>query len=634
MPRKKRARKNHQTQPARQSTRTSATPRQRPPARRPARQRSRLAAFVNWLAVLTALLLLLGIGSMLALLLGERAYIGRIYPHISVRGVDVGSADTTAARGKLLQHYEDFLQQPVELVYGEQVWRPSAAELGISLEIDEALRHAVTLGRAETRLDSIRTVAAIWEYGVDLPLRAKIDQQAMQSYLLKVADEVEQSPQNADLHLDGAEVVVTPEEAGTQVLVDATLADMTVALQRLEPQRVALRTRALTPTTRDSDIAPVAAELRDLLEAPLVAYSNADACVVPCRWEWSPEQVARWVLLRRTINESGTTELSVQIDRAALQRELVPIAEILHQDGDLPRVNWNGGNPTIFRPGTPGSGLNATLAQAQLETALLEGPRTVELPMIELPPPVIDTNLASLQINTLIGSGVSSFRNSEQYRITNIQAGARQLHGILVPPGKTFSFNNNLGAVDSSNGFVQGAAIVNNRTQLEWGGGLCQVSTTMFRAAFWTGLPIAERHEHRFRIGWYEELGEPPGLDAAIFTGVSDLRFVNDTGGWVLIQTYVDLAQQQMTIALYGRPVQRQVSMSHRVLERMPAPRRPLYLNDSSLPRGTFKQTDWARPGMHVQVYRTVEDNGQVIRQDTFDTVFEPWPNIYVRGTG
>jgi vancomycin resistance protein YoaR len=247
---------------------------------------------------------------------------------------------------------------------------------------------------------------------------------------------------------------------------------------------------------------------------------------------------------------------------------------------------------------------------------------------------VIDTNLASLNINTLVGSGVSSFRNSQQYRITNIQAGARQLHGILVPPGETFSFNNNLGAVDSSNGFVQGAAIVDNRTQLEWGGGLCQVSTTMFRAAFWSGLPIAERHEHRFRIGWYEELGEPPGLDAAIFTGVSDLRFVNDTGGWILIQTYVDLSRQQITIALYGRPTHRHVTLNHRVLERTPAPRKPLYLSDPTLPRGTFKQTDWARPGMHVQVYRTVENNGQVVRQDTFDTIFEPWPNIYVRGTG
>jgi vancomycin resistance protein YoaR len=590
---------------------------------------------MNWLMVTAALLLLVGIGSILGLLLGERAYAGRIYPHISVRGLDVGNADAAAAQRTLSQAHADFLQQPVELVYGDHVWRPTAAELGVSLEIDEALQRALLLGRAETRLESIRTIAAIWDQGVDVPLRVNIDQQTMQRYLLSVAHEVEQPPQNADMHLRNAEVVLTPEEAGTQVLIDATLADVTVALQSLEPQQVALRTRSLTPITRDSDIAPIAAELRGILEGPVVAYSNAAACAVPCRWEWSPEQVARWIMLRRDMREGGPTQLSLHVDQAALQRELVPVAEALHQEGDLPRVDWNSGSPVIFRPGTPGSGLDAALALTRLEAAVMtQGPRSFELPMTALPPPVIDTNLASLNITTMIGSGVSSFRNSQQYRITNIQAGARQLHGILVPPGETFSFNNNLGAVDSSNGFVQGAAIVNNRTQLEWGGGLCQVSTTMFRAAFWSGLPIAERHEHRFRIGWYEELGEPPGLDAAIFTGVSDLRFVNDTGGWVLIQAYVDLSRQQMSIALYGNPSQRHVTMSHRVIERTPAPRRPLYLNDPTLPRGTFKQTDWARPGMHVQVYRTVQDNGQVMRQDTFDTVFEPWPNIYVRGTG
>jgi vancomycin resistance protein YoaR len=630
MPDKQPARPEHPPRSARQRSAQRA----RPQARRPARQHSRLAAVVNWLLTTTALLVLVGIGSILVLLMGERAYVGRIYPNITVRGVDVGSANTAAAHHTLNQAHADFLQQPIELVYGDQVWRPTAADLGIRLEIDDALQRALMLGRAETRLESLRTVAAIWDRGVDVPLRVTIDQQTMQRYLLRVAQEVEQQPQNADLHLKNAEVVLTPEEAGTQVLIDATLNDVTVALQSLEPQHVALRTRSLTPVTRDSDIAPIAAELRSMLEEPIVAYSNAEVCAVPCRWEWSPEQVARWIMLRRDMRD-GETKLSLHVDQAALQRELVPIASVLHQDGDLPRVNWNGGAPVIFRAGTTGSGLDAATARTRLEAAVTtEGPRSFELPLTELPPPVIDTNLASLNINTLIGSGVSSFRNSQQYRITNIQAGARQLHGILVPPGETFSFNNNLGAVDSSNGFVQGAAIVNNRTQLEWGGGLCQVSTTMFRAAFWSGLPIAERHEHRFRIGWYEELGEPPGLDAAIFTGVSDLRFVNDTGGWVLIQTYVDLSRQQITIALYGGPVQRQVSISHRVLERTPAPRRPLYLNDPTLPRGSFKQTDWARPGMHVQVYRTVQANGQTIRQDTFDTVFEPWPNIYVRGTG
>jgi vancomycin resistance protein YoaR len=208
------------------------------------------------------------------------------------------------------------------------------------------------------------------------------------------------------------------------------------------------------------------------------------------------------------------------------------------------------------------------------------------------------------------------------------------MHGILIPPGAHFSFNTHLGPVTSGNGFVQGMAIVQNRTQREWGGGLCQVSTTMFRAAFWAGLPITERHEHTFRISWYEELGEPPGLDAAIFTGVNDLSFRNDTGGWLLTQASVDEQRQRLTIVLYGSAPPREVDVSHQVLERTPPIDEPVYVDDPSLPRGTTRQTDWAQPGMHVQVYRTVTEGGQVVRQDTFDSIFEPWPDIYLRGTG
>jgi vancomycin resistance protein YoaR len=156
----------------------------------------------------------------------------------------------------------------------------------------------------------------------------------------------------------------------------------------------------------------------------------------------------------------------------------------------------------------------------------------------------------------------------------------------------------------------------------------------MFRAAFWSGLPIVERHEHTFRIGWYEELGEPPGLDATIFTGVTDMKFVNDTGGWLLTEAWADVNRQRLYITLYGSPPAREVYMNYAVLSRTPAPSRPLYVDDPSRPRGTVKQTDWAQPGMTVEVYRTVLQDGQPWIQDSFLSVFEPWPNIFVRGTG
>lgn len=609
---------------------TSSSAAARVAARRKRRRRHPVRIFFEWFTLLLLLAALAIGGVVLALLFGERDFYGRIYPHISVRGVGLGGQSLTGAHSRLEWHYSGFLSNPVEIRYGTQVWRPTAAELGISLDTAGAVSAAAAVGRtAETRADNARTVAAVWEHGVELPLTVRIDQQVMQAYLLEVARSVEQAPRDADVALEGATIVVTPEGFGMQVLVDETLRDMTAAAQTLTAQQITLRTRELAPRVRDTDTAPVVAELQQLLAGP-ITLADGDA-----RWDWDVERIAEWIDLRRAFDASGRPTVTVQIDQNQIRSELLPIAAAVRQDGALPRVEWNGGALQIIEPGTEGRGLDANLALARINEALAGGPRELALPYVALPPPVTEANLASLGINGLLAEGASSFRASQQYRVTNIRAGARRMHGLLIPPGATFSFNDNLGAVDASNGFVEGLAIVDNRTQKEWGGGLCQVSTTVFRAAFWAGLPIAERHEHAFRISWYEELGEPPGLDAAIFTPYNDLRFVNDTGGWLLLQSGIDLDRQRLYMALYGpASADREVAMDYRVLSRTAAPRQPVYIDDPSYPRGYFRRSDTARGGMTVEVYRTVRANGVVLANDTFFTKFEPWPNIYVRGTG
>jgi vancomycin resistance protein YoaR len=600
----------------------------------PRRRTGRAGGPLEWLVVLIALAALVGAAATLGLVLLERELGRRIYPNINVRGVAVGGLTPAEARDTLERHYGAFLYAPVELRYSGQSWRPSAEELGLRLELDEALAAAFAYGRGDTRVNNLRVAAAVWEQGVDLPLRAVIDQAAMQRALLAVAAEVEAAPVDADIRLDGARIVVTPEVWGTQVLVDETLSDMTAAVQSLQRLPVELRTRELPPRLRDSTVVAVAQELNLMLGGPIVLEGSTGGCAQGCAWQLTPEQIAGWISVRRTTTADGQPTFAVSVDQSAIRAALLPVASTVRQEGSLPRVAWNGGSLRIIAPGDPGQGLDADQALAQVSMALYGGPRQITLPMEPIPPPVTEANLASLGITDQVGLGVSSFANSEAYRITNIQAGTRRMDGVLIPPGASFSFNEHLGDVNAENGFVEGYAIIDNRTQKEWGGGLCQVSTTVFRAAFFGGLPIAERHEHAFRIGWYEELGEPPGLDAAIFTPYNDMRFTNDTGGWLLVQGYVDLTRQRLTVALYGTPTGRSVSYEHRVIERTPAPTKPVYVDDPERPRGYFRQSDTARGGITVVVERTVTLGGQVLAQDAFPTEFQPWPDIFVRGTG
>jgi vancomycin resistance protein YoaR len=255
--------------------------------------------------------------------------------------------------------------------------------------------------------------------------------------------------------------------------------------------------------------------------------------------------------------------------------------------------------------------------------------------MATLPPPVTTANLAQLGLRDLLSVGRSDFSGSASYRITNIQAGMRLLHGVLIAPDEEFSFNNTIGQINGSNGFVEGYAIIRNRTQLEWGGGICQDSTTMFRAAFWAGLPITERWGHSFYISWYDkyafgEYGNGPGMDAAIFTGALDFKFINDTGNWLLLQTVVNTRSALAEVRIYGTSDGRKVSLiGPTTTSRVSAPTQPVYVAEPSRPRGSIRQSDTARGGMTIEFTRVIERAGQTVERRTFETRFKPWPNIF-----
>jgi len=156
----------------------------------------------------------------------------------------------------------------------------------------------------------------------------------------------------------------------------------------------------------------------------------------------------------------------------------------------------------------------------------------------------------------------------------------------------------------------------------------------MFRAAFWAGLPITERWGHSFYISWYDKYalgprGNGPGLDATIFTGGPDLKFINDTGAWLLIQAWSNPKTGVAQIELYGTKPNRTVDLTHKVYDRVPAPTEPVFVADPKVPQGTIRHTDKARGGMTIDVYRLVVENGVPRPPELFRTRFRPWPNIY-----
>ena len=585
----------------------------------------------NPLAPLLLFVALLAVGVLALPYLLDVYYADRVLPGVRVQGVPVQGVSRDSLRAALAARYADFLDKPITLTYGTQVWQPSFKELGVRFDADSAVRDVLAAGRNGGPIARLQALWALWWGGLDVAPRLVIDARTTQHYLLALAPTIEQAPRDAALSVAEGKVIGTPSAAGRQLLAFETANDTLLALRTLAPQTVPLRTRELPPTLGDATLATAQEKAQALLSSPLTLVEGQHT------WTWQPDKLADLVRV-----EPRARTLKVELDAAKLAKATERLAQLADSGSVEPRLRFADGNLQIIQEGKPGQKLKQPDAIAAISQTLALNQaitRTLALPMETVSPQITPEKLPTLGIAELIGEGKSSFEGSADYRITNIKAGAARMDGVLIPPDSEFSFNTQLGDVDAANGFVEGYAVVDSRTQLEWGGGVCQDSTTVFRAAFWAGLPITERYAHPFYISWYDRFGfadhgDGAGLDATIYTGVNDLKFANNTGHWILMQTEVDDDNQILTVRLYGTKDRTVEFAGPEISNEQAAPETPRVIDDSSKPSGYYHQTDTARGGRDIVVYRTVTINGVRGETSAFWTRFKAWPDVFVRGTG
>lgn len=257
---------------------------------------------------------------------------------------------------------------------------------------------------------------------------------------------------------------------------------------------------------------------------------------------------------------------------------------------------------------------------------------SIDLPINSIPPKIKNSDVNDLGIKELLGQGVSTFKHSNSTRNMNVEKGASIINSILVSPGETFSFIKNLGEVSLEAGYKKAYIIREGRTELDVGGGICQVSTTLFRAMLNSGLDIIARQPHAYRVGYYEE-DSPPGFDATVFIPNPDLKFVNDTGSYILIQNIYDGVNKKLTYEIYGTSDGRKTEISnYRKWGAAPAPPAK-YIDDPTLPPGKVIQDEQAVPGLKTAFdWKVTDKTGKVIHQKNFQSVYTPWAAVYRRG--
>lgn len=230
-----------------------------------------------------------------------------------------------------------------------------------------------------------------------------------------------------------------------------------------------------------------------------------------------------------------------------------------------------------------------------------------------------------------IGEGKSDYTGSINERIHNIKLATSKFHGVLIPKEEIFSFNKTVGDISSTTGYKPAYIIKNGRTVLGDGGGVCQVSTTLFRAALNSGLPIIERHGHAYRVSYYEN-DSKPGMDATVFAPSVDLKFKNDTPAHILIQGEINEEKKLLTFAFYGKKDGRRIEISEISVWDVVSPPAPIYQDDPNLKKGITRQIDWPAWGAKAKFHYKVEKEGKTIADQDFFTLYRPWPAVYLVG--
>ncbi|HPD44729.1 MAG TPA: VanW family protein [Candidatus Woesebacteria bacterium] len=327
-------------------------------------------------------------------------------------------------------------------------------------------------------------------------------------------------------------------------------------------------------------------------------------------------------------NTYKTDKISEYVDNLASSLKKEPVDAVFQ---------FENGHVLAFRPAQKGYTLNVSQLVSLLNrrlpglTSQTETQLRLDLPFIYSDPKVNNADVNNLGIKELIGRGSSSFKTSASYRNVNIAQGAAIVNRILVAPGETFSFNKALGKVDAESGFGKAYIIKQGRTVLDIGGGICQVSTTLFRALLNAGLNITERQAHAYRVGYYEE-DMPPGYDATVFSPKPDLQFINDTDHYLLIQSLYDGVEKKLTYEIYGTSDNRKVEITnYRQWGKVPPPP-DIYLDDPSLPPGKIVQDEHKVSGLKVAFDWRVIKSGEVLYQRTFTSSYVPWAAIFPRG--
>ncbi|HSX14770.1 MAG TPA: VanW family protein [Candidatus Saccharimonadales bacterium] len=492
------------------------------------------------------------------------AYASKIYPGVSVNGTSVGGLTKAQAKTALDRASQTYQDEQVPISYGNTTLSVDISQIGISYDSDAAVAEAYAHGREGSLGDHLRQVArAITDRPTKL-VHYSYDDAKLAPYVAEIVEKTDTPVVNATLNFsDTGRATVNPGQAGQRL-------DIGLLVRSLEQRIAASSAEAITapiyqqsPNIETGDLESAKSQADVYLQGPItLAILNKTTLVqLSDIIKWisvdrpTPSLLAPNLTIDQVANYAPPVPVTLSVSDAAIAAYVAGLAKTTDKTGQNAALTIQDGHATVFQPSIVGYHMDQVGTASAIKAALVKLPsdRNIVVAVKTMDPAVTEANLNDLGINELIGEGVTYFPGSPAARMQNIRVGAAKFNGVLVKPDEVFSFESNLGDVGPATGYAPALVILGDHEEFQYGGGMCQVSSTAYRAALFSGLPIVERHNHSFAVGYYTAPYGVPGVDATVFNASIDLKFKNDTGHYILIQTV--LSGTTLKFDFYGTKV-------------------------------------------------------------------------------
>ena len=585
---------------------------------------------MRWLwLVFAGLLATIGLALTLVLVTVRATHEGRVFPAVIVGDVPVGGMPYDAAAAAINNRADAIEASSVTFTHGDKSWGSTLRDIGVSIDENRALASVAAYGREDSAFDRLRSATRLARSGGQLSMPLALDFRQLDRWFDQIDHDLGTPPHNASIEVQGADVVIVPEADGMVVDRDRARAEIAASLQDLEPLNAELPVETKIATVRAVDLEPARTLLLRAMSHPIQVTNGGGLWTLPAT------DIAQFLQQDVVPTQGGAPAITLGLDRAKLADWLeARLGQQIETEPVDAKLGWDGQKVVAVDPSVDGVRLDATKLAKEVEGQFFGDGGSIPAPLTFVKPTIDSKNLGALGITTLLGTGQSNYSGSADGRAHNVEVGAALLNGTLVPPWGEFSFNGAIGLIDEEKGFVEAQVIDGESIGKDIGGGICQVSTTMFRAAYLAGLPITEWWPHRFRIPFYEYDGWEPGLDASILqpsddpSTWADFKFENPSDSWMLIESWTDGVH--VVVNIYGADLGYQVESIGPTWGDKSQMLPPKEVVDDKLDPGTVLMTQSGGIGEELSQYRVVRDrDGKLLWERSFYTKYFPRGEIW-----